>query len=164
MNLRWSRLVLVIGLFFASCSHKNKFDEKFYSAENKSSWDEYAVKLGVGGNKIKGSVFIFANSTACSPCINEIKTWDSIRDVDEIDVFLVIIDKYRANYQSFLSKLDVQLPAFQDSTGFIFEKDLIPFPPVKIFFDKQGDIKMIHPVGAGGELDYFLSQIKKIQV
>lgn len=163
MNLRWSKIILVVVLFFASCNKKHTFDEKFFSVENKSSWDEYAEKLGVGGNKIKGSVFIFANSAACSPCINEIKTWDSIRDDDEFDVFLVIVDKYRANYQSFLSKLDVQLPAFQDSTGLIFEKDLIPFPPVNIFFDKQGDIKMIHPVGAGGELDYFLNQIKKTQ-
>jgi hypothetical protein len=107
-----------------------------------------------------GKILIIANSAACGPCINEIQYWDLVQDDVDTDIFLILVDKYSGSYRSFLSNLNIQLPAFQDSSALIFEYELIPPPPVKIFFNAEGDVEMIYPVGVGGHKEHFLRRVE----
>lgn len=164
MNLRWISKISILALFLLiSCGKNHNYPEVYYTIEKAEEWSKYSMEIGIGSSNLPGSIFIIANSAACSPCISEIQHWNLVRDDLDNEIFLILTEKHNYSYYSFLSKLNVQLPVFQDSTGLIFEKDLTPFPPVKFYFDKDGAVKLIYPVGAGGEIGKFLNQIKELQ-
>lgn len=161
MKLTWAKALIIPLFLLAACSKGREFDEKYYAKENSALWMEYVNAIGIPIESMAGNVLIVANSTACGPCINEIRYWDLAQDDLDTDIFLILVDKYSGSYRSFLSNLDIELPAFQDSAGLIFEYELIPPPPVKIFFNAEGDVEMIYPAGAGGRKEHFLEQINR---
>lgn len=161
MKLMWIKIIIIPLCLLAACSKGREFDDTYYAKEKSALWMEYVNTIGLPVESLAGKVLIVTNSAACGPCINEIQFWDLAQDDLNTDIFLILVDKYSGSFQSFLSNLEVQLPAYQDSTALIFEHDLIPPPPVKIFFNSKGDVEMIYPAGAGGSKEYFLEQIKE---
>ena len=146
-------------LLFVSCSEDRLFDEHYYS-KDVGVWQEYFSGLGLEDKQLKNRVLFVVNSTICSPCENELKYWDDMHPDIENSLNLIVVEKYHAVYKSFISRLNLQMHATQDSSALIFERDLIPITPLKLYFNKNSEIEMIYPVGTNGRLDYFLERIR----
>lgn len=62
-------------------------------------------------------------------------------------------------FMKFKNKYKFALTSFQDNNAEIFEKDLIPATPVKIYFNHSGTITSIDHMGTEGNLPSFLKNI-----
>ncbi|WP_171032823.1 hypothetical protein [Fodinibius saliphilus] len=51
------------------------------------------------------------------------------------------------------------MQAYQDSVGILFEHDLVPTTPVKLYFDDEGEIQSMDHMGSGGNIEHFVEQI-----
>jgi len=158
LRLRNSALAILPFLVLLGCTPERPFEDSFYQ-KTASEWKAYVAEIGMEKESLSNRVLIIANTTACQPCLNEIAYWDLVNDEIEAKVSLILVEKHTINYDSFLAKMNIKLPAFQDSTSLIFEYDLIPYPPVKVYFDETETVQMIYPVGADGKREQFLNRM-----
>ncbi|NBB76968.1 MAG: hypothetical protein GVY02_06260 [Bacteroidetes bacterium] len=145
-------------LIFFGCTPQKTFEDAFYE-NSPGEWKAYLNDIGIEGGDLSNTVLIFANTTACRPCLDEIAYWDLVNDDIGAKVSLILVEGYKANYTSFLNRMNVRLPAYQDSASLVFEKELIPYSPIKIYFDHSETVQMIYPVGADGRRAQFLNRI-----
>tara|TARA_R110002049_G_scaffold146577_2_gene309258 strand:+ start:586 stop:819 length:234 start_codon:yes stop_codon:yes gene_type:complete len=64
-----------------------------------------------------------------------------------MNVKMVIISKYKNEYQSLLQTHNLTIESYRDSTGKIYDYNLIPTTPAKVFIDSKGKINSIRPIG-----------------
>jgi hypothetical protein len=157
MRFGWIKIATL--LLLVSCSGDRIFDKQYYS-KDLNIWEEYFSDVGLNDHNLKNQVLFVVNSTICSPCENELKFWDDMHPDLENSLNLIVVEKYPAVYKSFVSRLNLQIPAIQDSSALIFERDLIPVTPVKLYFNENSEIEMIYPVGTNGRLEHFLERIR----
>jgi len=60
-------------------------------------------------------------------------------------VTLILLETYKAFFNTFLKNNNFNLLAFLDLVGIIFKYELIPYPPVKIYFNKGAEIAALSP-------------------
>jgi len=158
LRLRNSALGILPFLVLLGCTPERTFEDSFYQ-KTSSDWKAYLAEIEMESESLSNRILIIANTTACQPCLNEIAQWDLLNDEIEAEVSLILVEKHQTNYHSFLKRMNVRLPDYQDSTGLVFDKDLIPHPPVKVYFDHNETVQMIYPVGAEGKKEQFLNRI-----
>lgn len=155
------KLILIssaVALLFLSCAGHREFDDRYYET-SQSNWIEYIDNLKLDKNQLKDGVFLFVNSSNCSPCENELLFWNDLQQTVDNPVKLIVVEKYPAAYSSFLSRLDIELRSAQDSTSYLSEHDLVPMVPVKVLFNEKSEVELMYPMGSGGKLDRFLSYL-----
>lgn len=158
LRLRNSALAILPFLVLLGCTPERTFEDSFYQ-KTASEWKAYLAEIEMVKESLSNRILIIANTTACQPCLNEIAQWDLLNDEMETKVSLIVIEKHKINYDSFFAKMNIKLPSFQDSTSMIFENDLIPYPPVKVYFDETETVQMIYPVGAEGKKEQFMNRM-----
>lgn len=155
-----SFLLCFISFLFVACNTSEKSQKIFFKKSSKQ-WKNYLKEIGVEQFDMSNHVFLITYSTACAPCINEIKWWNQAGPkINNLKITLIILEPYQSSFNSFLRVNDFTLPAFRDSAGIIFEHKLIPYPPVKVYFNKKGKITAIERIGTNGHLTAFVKLIK----
>ncbi|HMB96955.1 MAG TPA: hypothetical protein VKM36_00615 [Balneolaceae bacterium] len=171
--MNWSKIkgllfFLVIAAIQTGCQ-KNEHEHVSVDSSNYLGTEELWLKtlhtIGVEKNELANSVLLITGSTHCPDCLQELAFWTDYykKSKNEIDLSLIVIERYEERYRNFLNRNNIDIPAFRDSTASITENDLIPSVPVKIHFDKNGNIKRIHSIGSDPALEDFLADFSAIK-
>ncbi|HLR77119.1 MAG TPA: hypothetical protein VK106_05625 [Balneolaceae bacterium] len=154
--------ILLLFLFMAGCGpEKRKFDNKFYKTEA-LQWEQYLKDIGIKNPNLTNSVYLFVHTSSCVPCLKELTWWNNhANDFQNINVKLIVIEQFKNTFEAFLKTNNITLKAHQDTKAWALENELIPYPPVKIFFHEESKIAVIEEVGTGGNLGTFLAKIQK---
>lgn len=113
---------------------------------NCSKWidkTDYVVELNKFGWESKSTdstLILFSSVTECAPCNDEINYWNqyNLDEANQLEIILVVSEKYKTNYESFLKENNLNLNTFMDSTNVFREKNLIPFIPYKVLLTEKG--------------------------
>lgn len=155
---------LILVLIFAACSSKKEhpFDISYYE-KSEQEWLNTMVKLGYKGIDIRNHVLLIAHTTECAPCLQELTWWNTQgkKEVDA-DITLLVIERNKPVFNAFIEAKHIDIPVFQDSSAVLFEQELIPTTPVRFYFDHNGHISAIDYMGAEGNIQEFLKQIKSV--
>ena len=138
------KLIFTLILLFCGCSKPNS---DFYDKSTKQ-WNNYLSEIGAEDIKLYNSILLILKSNECAPSLSELNWWDNYQFRNrKISVQIIILEKYASTFQTFLAFEDLNLPAFRDSAGIIYDHNLIPSTPQKLYFDELGQIKKIAPIG-----------------
>lgn len=101
-------------------------------------------------------MLLVLKSSECSPALAELSWWNSfIKDQKDIEVKLIIIERYATTAKVLLEQENIFIPSYRDSAGIIMKKELLPSMPMKIYFDQKGKIANIKSIGAStDELEF----------
>jgi len=155
--LQSSFSIIFFALFFFSCSTKNEtsLEKKYLEKESLKEWKTYAEKLvdsaTVDDIKFKNSLFLFVYPTSCGDCLNEIKFWEkfySSRSDYTTNLYMVVIEQYEVRFSQFIKNNNFKMSIFRDEISEVRKKDLIPYLPAKIFFDKNEKPMILGPVNS----------------
>ncbi|NGP90085.1 hypothetical protein [Fodinibius halophilus] len=155
--IKYKLLISLLSIcFIYSCNtDKETIDNKFYDTKSQT-WKNYLTSIGMDAN-LNGAVFLFVQSSSCAPCLKELRWWDD--NFNKGNVYLIVIEQFASTYNSFLRINDLSLAAHQDSTALAFEKELIPFVPVKLYFNNKAQVVSIERIGSEGNLSSFLKKV-----
>jgi len=160
--MSWSNkryLVLVLFILW-QCGTPKKPNEEFLNRSPKI-WTTYLHEIGVKDPDLSNHVFLISYATACLPCLKEVVWWNkNSTKKDNLGISIIIIEKYNSTFKRFLASNDIGIPAYRDSVGLILKYQLIPYPPVKLFFDEKNNIKVIARMGTNGNIAAFVEKIK----
>lgn len=160
LQMRNNCLIAVAMTLCMSCV--NNSDSIYYEKSIKD-WKVYTKALGTDHLLLENTILLVLKGSECSPSIAELHWWDNFRlQNSELNVQLVILEKYATSFQAFLDYEEIQIPALRDSSGILFDHDLLPGTPMKLFIDKKGKVKKIAPIGANidPEQDSFVAGLK----
>lgn len=145
--------LLVISL---SCSSDNeqKFEDIYYE-NSEQQWMQALTALGFETDNFRNQVLLVVPTTACAPCLREL-TWWNTEGKERVSASLVLLARYKPAFDAFVETQQITLPAYRDSSAILFERELIPTAPVKLYFDEEGKVSVMDYVGSGGDLEYFL--------
>jgi len=157
---------LVIAAIYPGCQ-KNGHEHVPVDSSNYLGTEELWLKtlntIGVEKDELANSVLLITGSTHCPDCLKELDFWTDYykNSKNEIDLSLIVIERYEERFRNFLSRNNFNIPSYRDSTASITENDLIPSVPVKIFFDSNSQIRRIHSIGSDPALKDFLAEFSQ---
>lgn len=126
-------------------------------------WLSVMAGLGYQGTEVRHHVLLVVHATECAPCLRELAWWTTRgKEKTGADVSLVVIEKHKTVFNAFVEAKDIEIPVFWDSSATMFEQELIPTTPVKLYFNEQGHILSIDHMGANGDIRPFLKKIKEV--
>lgn len=129
--------------------------------KSSEQWETYLHDIGIKESDLSRHVYLISHASICSPCKSELTWWNKAgTKIDSLRITLILLETYKSSFNSFLKVNNFTLPAFRDSAGIIFKHELIPYPPVKIYFNKDSKIAAIEHIGTNGHLTEFIKLIK----
>lgn len=151
---------IILFIILISCTENRKFESQYYHKENRI-WSEYLSSIGLHKQTLANNILLFMRTSECKPSMNELTWWnDNMNEINNVDVSLILLERYNERINSFISQHSISIPAFPDSGATVFKRNLIPASPIKVYFGKDGNIHLIDRIGSGGNLNLFLSTIK----
>ena len=126
-------------VFSLSCSLKKD------NVANDIEWARYFDEIGAPNLNLKNHVILVLNSVECAPAIEELLWWE--KKSENVNVKMVIISKYQNEFQSVLQTHELTIESYRDSTGEIYNHDLISTTPAKVFINNEGKIHSIRSIG-----------------
>ncbi|HKK61644.1 MAG TPA: hypothetical protein VJ951_03735, partial [Bacteroidales bacterium] len=126
----------------------------------KSEWITALRGLGYEG-ELKNLVLLVSSSSQCGSCMRELEYWNNTSINKEIneDILLIVVEKYRSRYKNFISNNDLSIPSLQDSSAKLLKYGFAPSGPIKIYFNENGEITRVHPLGGDSSLPVFKSEL-----
>jgi len=107
-------------------------------------------------------VLLVIPTTNCTPCLKELNWWNTKgKEFTHRRIDVVVLAKYTVTFHAFVKKYLGNLTAFRDSSFLIIQKQLIPVPPVKIYFNGESKLADIQKIGAHGKLYTFVKKARK---
>lgn len=160
------QITVLVQIGCQNDGHKHEAVDSSNYLGTEELWLKTLHTIGVEKNELANSVLLITGSTHCPDCLQELAFWTDYykKSKNEIDLSLIVIERYEERYRNFLNRNNIDIPAFRDSTASITENDLIPSVPVKIHFDNNGYIKRIHSIGSDPALEDFLAEFSAIKV
>lgn len=159
MNLwRKNRIILGLSVLVISISCSSGSEQKFkdiYYENSNQQWVQTLSELGFEGDTLQNHVLLVVQTTACAPCLRELNWWNT-EGQKRAPASLIILSRYKPAFDAFVETQSINLPVYQDSSTLLYEKELIPTAPFKLYFDGQGNISAMDYVGSGGDLEKFL--------
>lgn len=157
-------MILCLCFLFAGCSDpEQKVPARFYETPPEA-WKSYLAEVGVEDTTVSNSVLLLMRATACSPCLRELEWWNSkAADFTDAEVRVVLLEQHERPYRVFLDREQVQLASYRDSAALALTLELIPTTPFKVYFDNNGRIAAMDPMGSGGNLQRFVDRIENQQ-
>ena len=163
--------VIVLLLLFISCrdndetfveKKENNVESKFYhSGNNKSKSDWISALRGLGyEGELKNLILLVSSSSQCGNCLRELEYWNNT-SINE-DILLIVVEKYRSRYENFISNNNLSFSSLRDSSAILLKIGLAPSGPIKIYFNENGEITRIHPLGGDSSLPEFKSELSRL--
>ncbi|MCH2449447.1 MAG: hypothetical protein MK198_04810 [Gracilimonas sp.] len=142
-----NRLIFLLLVVAAGCNERSYSD---YYDKPLSEWESYLSAISDHQQiELKNTVLLVLKSSECSPALAELSWWNSFtKDQKRIEVKLIIIEKYATTAKVLLEQENIFIPSYRDFAAVILDKDLLPSTPMKVYFDQQGEIENIKPIGA----------------
>lgn len=160
MSSRNTIVIAIVLCAFAACSKSSDRYKDFFH-KSKAEWVTYMNQIGIVNPDLSRHVILVSHSTACSDCLEELMWWNTAgKQMEEFDITLIVLEKYKTSFDVFLKTNNINLSVYRDSAGLIFKRKLIPYPPVKFYFDQDSKIAAIEQIGTNGHLTAFVKQIK----
>ncbi|WP_103666017.1 hypothetical protein [Gracilimonas amylolytica] len=146
-----SRSIIVFWLIFFSGCVKDKYAPYYEKTGNE--WEQYIYEISDKEKvTLNNTVLLVLTSSECSPSIDEIKSWDTFNEnSDSIKVQMVILEKYFTTIQVLLEYEDIGLHVYRDSAYSLIKTDLLPNTPMKVYFDNEGKVKNLSPIGVSND-------------
>lgn len=157
------QIIFAISVFFLS-TNCNKTEEKEnyqqYLEITEQQWTAALKNLGFEHDDLSNTVLLVTGSTHCSDCLEELSFWNDLftKENNSFNLYLVVIERYESRYINFLERNNLDIRSFQDQSASIPQSQLIPFIPVKMYFDRVGNIRRLHSIGSDDSLNDFLSE------
>lgn len=152
-------IVLIISTCL-SCSNNQDPNYITHPETDYKKWETLLSSLGDGQFRSKKTILLITYLNYCSSCINELKNWALIdKKNDEVEVILVLTEKYNSRADAYLSTNNLDFKALIDSTFIIHEAKMIPYLPIKILFE-NGEITTFGEIGSGTSYSRFIQLIK----
>lgn len=128
---------------------------------NKSIGDWQSYISSISSKKVaplNNTIFLILKSNECAPAVSELKWWDKFQadTTKNIEVKLIIIEKYKTTSRVFLEHERISLPFYVDSEGLVFENELIPDTPIKLFINKKGRVQKMSIIGTPENIENFI--------
>jgi len=153
-------LSLALCLLLAGCMG-NKDEKKEFFTAPPGAWKSYLAEAGVEDTTVSNSVLLLMRATACSLCLRELEWWNSkAADFADTEVRVVLLERYERSFRVFLDRERVKLASYSDSAALALTRELIPTTPFKVYFDNNGHIAAMDPMGSEGNLQEFTKQIE----
>lgn len=146
MNLLTTKInfyiFVIFFLFFVSC---NAEKNSVYYAKTSTDWEAYFSDISDDKDiDLENTVLLVLKSSECSPAKAELKWWDEfLSNSDEVDVKLIILEKFERTSRIFLETENISLPFYIDSSALVLERNLLPITPMKVFINKKGQVEKI---------------------
>ncbi|MEX0609128.1 MAG: hypothetical protein WD016_05825 [Balneolaceae bacterium] len=148
--------------FFHGCESK-KFSSYYENTD--SDWKSYMERISdTKDSSLKNTILLVLKSTECSPALGELRWWDEYQSTNsDLNIQLIIIEKYASTFQAFLNQEEITIPASRDSAGILFDLALLPTTPMKVLIDGEGKIKKLAAIGAAIDptQDTFVGSLKE---
>lgn len=161
MNLKNS-FYLVLVIFFISHCESSKNTKDKYLQKSIKDWTPYLKKMGLDSFDDNRHVLLIMSTTVCEPCVKELEWWNNEGiKIKNLNISSIIIEKYESSFKTYLVSKNFKMPVYQDSVALIFEDELIPYTPVKVYFNKKQEVAAIENMGTNGRLSSFVSKIQK---
>jgi hypothetical protein len=158
MKLSISTLLIIL-LSVLGCQKSEKDTGNKYLQKDANEWKNYLEEIGVE-NDLYRQVFLIIQTVECAPCLQELEWWNNEGNrIQDLGLNVIIIEKYRSSIETFTSTRGLIIPVYQDSSGQIFDRELIPYTPIKVFFDESSNLLAMEKMGAGGRLNEFVKII-----
>lgn len=77
----------------------------------------------------------------------------------DLDIYLVIIEKYETTFATFLAHNEFNLPAFRDDNGLVLGQKLVPHTPVKVYINQEGEVELLEEINIYSDPEEFFSKI-----
>jgi hypothetical protein len=142
MKFLWISFFLVL-----SCTEAHHFDERYIHTDSQE-WYDYLSEIGFTDLYLNDTVLLIIDSILCQPSEEELKYWNNIYNKTDKNVYLIIVEKHMATANYLLTYFDFNFPTMQDYDVLIFDRNLIPFTPLKIYFNSNSKIEQIHTIGS----------------
>ncbi len=160
MNWKCNICLAAALLILCNCRAPETPSESFFH-KTSEQWNQYLEEIEIMSSDLSHRILLITYPTTCPPCLNELLWWNQEREnFDNLEITLIVLENYESTYHAFLETNHFKLPAYRDSAGLIFEHELIGYPPVKIYFNKEAKITAIERIGTNGNLSAFLDKIE----
>ena len=160
--LKINILSLLITLFFiASCSERKT--HKTYQDKNFKHWEDYVRNISNDTSSnlsLRNTLLLVLKSSECKPAISELLWWNNIyQKGTDFSIRLIILEKYSSTVEVFLSGEKITIPYYIDSKNVLFDKELLPITPMKLFINKKGAITNLASIGSVSDEKIFMKKI-----
>ncbi len=156
---RNSSIFLVLLFLYSGCN-SNIYEE--YYKKTGEDWEAYLEELASEEIDLQNTVVLILKSSECTPSIQELKWWnDYNQNNSNVNVQLIILEKYATTFETFLIHEELQIPALRDSAGILFRNNLLPTTPLKIYINEKGVLENIAVIGneIDSKQDVFLNAL-----
>src|SRR5690625_3544254 len=165
--MKWPKieiLLTVLTILLLSCNRSDRNSDlvKFLKI-TEDKWITELQELGFDkGKNLKNTILLVTSSTHCPDCLGELSVWNEInqREHKDFKIILVVIERYTSRYKNFLARNGLSISSLQDRSALAIEEELIPFVPVKIYFDPSGTARRMHIIGSDDAFANFLKEVQ----
>lgn len=159
MKLSLIKNNLILVCLFVLISGCDSDSNKLYLNKTEADWRAYLSEISNKQEQsLKNTVLLVLKSSECSPALNELKNWNELdKNNSEVNVKLVILERYATTAKVLLEQEDINLPTYQDSTTLVLKKKLLPATPMKVFIDEQGKVKRLAAINSRTKAEDFLT-------
>lgn len=121
---------------------RNSSDQVVACLEQDSKvWVEKIQNLTSENVNISNSIFIIARSIECNDHIDLIKELENSSIFDEINVYIILLEKFDRTVRDFKITHSIELPVIVDSEFILLRRKMISNSPVFIKFDENSNIQ-----------------------
>lgn len=143
-----STYLVVIIFLCLSCGSKSDSISTIYYKKNVNDWSTYFRNLGAERVQLKNTIFLVLKGSECRSSIAELHWWNNYkRQNSRLNIKLVILERYATSFRAFLDYEDIEIPAIRDSSSILFDLNLLPRTPMKVYINEKGQVQFIESIG-----------------
>lgn len=156
-----SFFIVLLFLVQISCSkNSDGFTTIYHDHQQLNHWNNYLLDVGYQ-DSADNIIILLVRTVDCEFYYDEIKWWNrNFYSDEDIDLILVVLEKYEGYYQSALNNLEIQIPSYQDKEFSVLENELLSSVPFKIYINKKQEKIVISKMGSIHSIENFLKFVQ----